>query len=69
MTEDDATRIVVRGHPQDAELAALLVVLAAVTGGEGAPGATPRSPWADPSRSHPGPRPGPGAWRLSGLPR
>ncbi|MER6798987.1 acyl-CoA carboxylase epsilon subunit [Amycolatopsis mediterranei] len=70
MTEDDATRIVVRGHPQDAELAALLVALAAVTRGRGSQPVTPLSPWADPSRSHAGPpRRGPGAWRLSGLPR
>ncbi len=70
MTKDDATRIVVRGHPHDTELAALLVALAVVTRGEGARRETPQGPWADPSRSHPGPpRPGPGAWRLSGLPR
>jgi len=66
---EDATRIVVRGHPRDTELAALLVALA-VTRGEGSRRATPQSPWADASRSHAGPpRPGPGAWRLSGLPR
>lgn len=70
MTEHDTTRIVVRGHPQDTELAALLVALAVVTRGEGPRSEPLRSPWADLSRAHAGPpRPRAGAWRLSGLPR
>ncbi|MCP2260439.1 Acyl-CoA carboxylase epsilon subunit [Streptoalloteichus tenebrarius] len=63
---------VVRGTPDDVELAALTAVVAglasSVGGGETAP--RPRSAWADPARRLRQPlRPGPGAWRASALPR
>ncbi|WP_432545576.1 acyl-CoA carboxylase subunit epsilon [Kineococcus haloalkalitolerans] len=64
-----------RGHPEPEELAALTVVLtstlstaAAAEPAAGAP--APRSRWAD--RRHVlglPPRPGPGGWRASALPR
>ncbi|SFK67489.1 acyl-CoA carboxylase subunit epsilon [Amycolatopsis sacchari] len=62
---------VVRGNPDDAELAALTVVLAAAAS---APSAPPRrerrSRWGDRARllRH-APAPGEGAWRASGFPR
>jgi hypothetical protein len=57
-----------RGQPDDAEIAALLVVLGALAGG-----AVPEpaaSSWADPAwrTGAPG-RLGPAAWRLACLPR
>jgi Acyl-CoA carboxylase epsilon subunit len=65
------------GNPSEDELAALIVVLAALmnaaltnaalTTAAGPP--APRSSWADPARAlHAAPRPGPGAWRGSSLP-
>ncbi|RSM38868.1 hypothetical protein DMA12_31670 [Amycolatopsis balhimycina DSM 5908] len=64
---------VVRGEPDPAELAALVLALALCTaaapareGGEPAGRA-----WSDPAwrpGAIPRPRPRPGAWRLSGLP-
>jgi hypothetical protein len=61
---------VVRGNPDDAELAALTAVLAgaaAASPTEGKP--AERSRWADPSARLRQPlRPGPGAWRAFGLP-
>jgi hypothetical protein len=63
---------VVRGDPDDAELAALTAVVASLASGE-APGedsATPPSRWADRSALVRAPlHPGPGAWRASALPR
>ncbi|QWF79348.1 acyl-CoA carboxylase subunit epsilon [Amycolatopsis sp. CA-230715] len=62
---------VVRGTPDDAELAALTAVIAAAASA----GAEPekprrRSAWADRSALVRAPHhPGPGAWRASGLPR
>lgn len=64
---------VVRGNPDDAELAAVTTVLAAAASGgpadeQGSP-ERQRSRWADPAaRLRPPPRPGPGAWRASALP-
>ncbi len=67
---------VVRGNPTDAELAAVVTVLAARAGAAAAaayeptPARAPGSRWSDKSRlmrtsiSH-----GPDAWRRSGLPR
>jgi hypothetical protein len=63
---------VVRGQPDDVELAAVTVVLASVAAraGEGSQRSAPRSAWADRAAllrrplSH-----GPGAWRSSVLPR
>jgi hypothetical protein len=59
-----------RGNPDDAELAALLVVLAALAGGNLPEPAPAPSAWADPAwrTGAPG-RLGPAAWRLAGLPR
>lgn len=61
---------VVRGTPDDHELAALTAVLAGLASNAGAPPAPPRrSLWADPgARLRPAVHPGPGAWRASGLP-
>jgi hypothetical protein len=61
---------VLRGNPDDAELAALTVVLAAAAS---APAAPPRrerrSKWADRARLLRTPlHPGEGAWRASGFP-
>ncbi len=76
---DSADVRVVSGHPTDEEVAALVVVLTALTSGPG-PDATPGRPgrldgdrtgsaWADPARRLLGPgAPGSG-WRASGLPR
>ncbi len=63
---------VVRGRPGPAELAAVLaVLLAAGTAASAVPARPPRtSAWLERSRSPHGlPRPGPHAWRASGLPR
>lgn len=62
---------VVRGNPDDVELAALTAVVAAVAASgaeESKP--RPRSLWGDPaSRLHAPLHPGRGAWRASALPR
>jgi len=77
MTEDDATTTVsapaapllrvVSGNPTPEELAILLAVATARSGGsvEEAPPAKPRGGWGDPERAirHIR-RPGPGAWRV-----
>ncbi|HEX5402387.1 MAG TPA: acyl-CoA carboxylase subunit epsilon [Pseudonocardiaceae bacterium] len=61
---------VVRGTPDDEELAALTIVVAALAAGRPAPPAAPRSRWADRSALVRQPLPfGPGAWRASGRPR
>lgn len=63
---------VVRGEPDDAELAALTAVVAgmASTSASRAPGARPRSRWADRASMLRKPlHPGPGAWHASGLRR
>ena len=60
---------VVRGEPDDAELAALTAVVLSVTAAATEPEPAPRSRWAD--RAALVRRPmvaGPGAWRASGLP-
>ena len=64
---------VVRGEPDDAELAALTVVLAATasagSAAENAPSVR-RSGWVDRAAQLRRPlHPGPGAWRASTLPR
>ncbi|WHT20327.1 acyl-CoA carboxylase subunit epsilon [Crossiella sp. CA-258035] len=61
---------VVRGTPDEAELAALTAVVAGLASAPSAePEPAPRSAWGDPARLHrPSLRPGPGAWRASGLP-
>ena len=65
---------VVRGEPTDAELAAVVTVLAARTAAASARVPTParavRSSWSDRSRlMRESMSPGPGAWRRSALPR
>jgi hypothetical protein len=61
---------VVKGSPDDAELAALVTVVAALARGSAAEPAPPRSLWRDRHRNiRPPIGPGPGAWRASGLPR
>lgn len=74
MTEPEPTRPllrIVRGTPDDEELAALTAVVASVAAASGAPAPTRRqvSRWADRAAlvRHPLPT-GPNAWRASGLP-
>ncbi|MFC6089471.1 acyl-CoA carboxylase subunit epsilon [Saccharothrix lopnurensis] len=61
---------VVRGNPDDEELAALTAVVAALASRPAPQAAAPRrSAWADRSRLVRRPlHAGPGAWRASGLP-
>lgn len=59
---------VVRGAPDDLELAALVAVLHAREAAPAASEPEPPSAWSDRSRLLRQPRhPGPGAWRASGL--
>lgn len=63
---------VVRGNPDDAELAALTAVVAAAASAAPEPEKPERTSfWADRSAlvRRPLPQPGSGAWRASGLPR
>ncbi|TCO65617.1 acyl-CoA carboxylase subunit epsilon [Actinocrispum wychmicini] len=62
---------VVRGTPDDVELAALTAVVAALPPPAADDGAEPRrSAWSDPSARLRTQLPhGPGAWRSSGFPR
>ncbi|GAA5128095.1 acyl-CoA carboxylase subunit epsilon [Haloechinothrix salitolerans] len=76
MSEEDTPRPllrVVRGAPDDVELAALTSVIAAAAsrGGGDANGTSKRrSLWGDPAARLRTPiQPGPGAWRASSLPR
>ena len=58
---------VVRGAPTDEELAALTVVVAALSQGRRRRGVTPVGGWASyADRCRPPVRPGPGGWRASG---
>ncbi|MGW4528460.1 acyl-CoA carboxylase epsilon subunit [Amycolatopsis sp. NPDC004378] len=61
---------VVRGWPDDAELAAVVTALLAVSAAAGPASPAPdRSAWAAPAARRDAPRTaGPDAWRLSGLP-
>ncbi|WP_020670854.1 acyl-CoA carboxylase epsilon subunit [Amycolatopsis nigrescens] len=60
---------IVRGDPDEAELAALVAVFAALAAGA-RPEAERESIWADPAWRHgEPPPPGPDGWRGSGLPR
>lgn len=71
MTEQPTPPVlrVLRGSPTPEEVAALVAVLAAASL-RGEPPPPPRSLWATPSYATARlPRPGPGAWRASGLPR
>ncbi|WP_173127431.1 acyl-CoA carboxylase subunit epsilon [Kibdelosporangium persicum] len=61
---------IVRGTPDDVELAALTAVVASLPGPTPEPEPEQRSVWNDPAtRLRVQLRPGPGAWRASGLPR
>ncbi|RZS33859.1 acyl-CoA carboxylase epsilon subunit-like protein [Herbihabitans rhizosphaerae] len=62
---------VVRGTPDDAELAALTAVVAGIAAsGPAEPEEKPRSTWSDRAAHLRRPQQhGPGAWRASGLPR
>lgn len=52
------------------EVAAIVAVLSAVGGGDGAPARRPTSAWSAPQRAVRRALPhGPGGWRASGLPR
>jgi hypothetical protein len=58
---------VVRGSPTDEELAALTVVVAALSQGRRRRRVSPVGGWASPADRHQQPlRPGPGGWRASG---
>ncbi|MGH3436653.1 MAG: acyl-CoA carboxylase subunit epsilon [Sciscionella sp.] len=62
---------VVRGNPDDAEVAALAAVVAGIGASAAAeqPSLAGRSLWADRATLQPRlPHPGPGAWRASSLP-
>ena len=61
---------VVRGTPDELELAALTAVVASLRAPEPEAEQAPPSRWADKASLMRGPLPkGPGAWRASGLPR
>ena len=61
---------VVKGDATPEEVAALVTVIASMSGGEAPSTPRPRSSWADPGRRMRTSLPhGPGAWRGSGLPR
>jgi hypothetical protein len=68
----DAGLRITAGQPTPQETAAVIVVLTALaarTAADGAPARAPRSSWNEASRAlRPALRPGPGAWRASGLP-
>ncbi|MFL6100994.1 MAG: acyl-CoA carboxylase subunit epsilon [Actinomycetales bacterium] len=73
--EPGAALRLVRGDALPEELAALVAVLSARAGASAAAGPAPgsgrppRGRWGDPrARVRPAHRPGPGAWRASGLP-
>ncbi|MFI9007439.1 acyl-CoA carboxylase subunit epsilon [Actinosynnema sp. NPDC053489] len=61
---------VVRGNPDDVELAAVAAVVAGLASAGGPPAGQPRrTAWSDKSRQVRRPLPhGPGAWRASALP-
>ena len=70
MTEETRPFLrIVRGTPDDEELAALTAVVAAIAAQRPAPSTeAPRSHWADRAALVRRPLPhGPGAWRASGL--
>jgi acyl-CoA carboxylase epsilon subunit len=61
---------VVRGTPDDVELAALAAVVASLSSSPPAVETSQRSAWGDPANQlRTQLRPGPGAWRASGFPR
>jgi hypothetical protein len=60
---------IINKHASDEEIAAITAVIAAMGSAAPAP-EKPRSTWAAYGRrTRPALRPGPGAWRTSGLPR
>ncbi|GAA2152932.1 acyl-CoA carboxylase epsilon subunit-like protein [Humibacillus xanthopallidus] len=70
MSEANSARSVwVSGNPSAEELAALVVVLSALGGGEESGAGKGRSAWADPAWHLVGPSTRIGGWRASALPR
>jgi hypothetical protein len=71
MSEGDRPLLrVVRGTPDDVELAALATVVASLSGRDEEEETARHSAWGDPATLHRGQhQPGPGAWRTSGFPR
>jgi hypothetical protein len=70
VSDDRPVLRVVRGDATEEEIAALVALIASMSGDEPAPKRKPRSSWADPARRMRTTLPhGPGAWRASGLPR
>ena len=70
MSDTQPVLRVVKGDATPEEVAALVAVIASMSGGDPPPKPRPRSSWADPGRRLRTPLPhGPGAWRASGLPR
>ncbi len=70
MSEDRPLLRIVRGEPTAEEIAALTVVVAALSRrGRPRRRPVPVGAWADPAGSHrPALRPGPGGWRAAGAP-
>ena len=69
MADEKPVLRVVRGTPDDVELAALTAVVASLRAPEPDDTPAPPSRWADKARLVRGPLPkGAGAWRASGLP-
>lgn len=61
---------IAQGEPSEDEVAALIAVFAGVASAAAAELPALRSAWADPARRLRTPlHPGPGAWRISALPR
>ena len=66
-----APALTISGNPNPEDVAAVVAVLGALSGGGGTEPSTPPSRWASPRaalRSPVGPGPGPGAWRASARP-
>ena len=60
---------ILRGDATPEEVAALVAVIASMSGGTAPAKPQPRSTWADPARRMRTTLPhGPGAWRASGMP-
>lgn len=71
MTGEERPQLIsISGNATSTEVAAILAVLQAAGSGPAHRPEPNRSTWAAPARGiHPLPRPAPGAWQASGLPR